>query len=258
MTLSYARSGQSDHPLVLLHALPLDKTMFDALLPLLDDVITFSAPGFDGSQPGQVIQETYGYDEPQLEAYADAVISCLDKLGVTNFDIGGVSMGGPVALWVTRKVPQRVGHLILMDTNIGADTAEAAQGRREKAAQADEGDISSVFAMKDTMTAQKTQDERVDLYRDIDTRLQRVPGPGLAWLQRAMANRPDQRAELAQLTTPVLLLRGAEDASCSSEMFDELQELRADAERVTISDAGHFSPMETPREVAQAISAFIS
>lgn len=257
MYLTYSRTGPiSDHPLVLLHALPLDKSMFDDL-DLGRDVIAFSAPGFDGSSSGEAVQEAFGYENPSLDAYAEAVLADLDELGVEIFDIGGLSMGGPVAAAIIEKAPNRVQAVILMDTNLGQDAPEAAEKRLEAAEAADGGDISSVAPMKDTMTAEKTKTDRPEVYEDLAARLEAVPPAGLAWIQRGMAARPDRRQVIANIDR-LLLVRGDEDASCSAEMMEQLAQINPQARLVTIADAGHFTALETPEELSAIISDFLA
>lgn len=255
--LTLERTGDSDRPLVLLHALPFDKTMYDPVLPHLGDVITVSAPGFDGSVSGAEVEAAFGYDRPDLQAYARAVLADLDELGVQQFDLGGLSMGGPVATYIARFAPTRVESLILMDTNIGSDSEQAATNRLRAAEQADRGDISSVAEMADTMTSTTTKTDRPEVYRDLQARLERVPPAGLAWIQRAMSVREDQRATVGELHVPVLLVRGAEDASCSAEMMEALAASRDDIRLVTLADTGHFTALEVPADLARAISSFL-
>ena len=48
--------------------------------------------------------------------------------------LGGLSMGGYVALSLVIRYPERVRGLILCDTRAAADTPEAAKGREDTAA----------------------------------------------------------------------------------------------------------------------------
>lgn len=255
MFLTYSRTGSSARTLVLLHALPLDKSMFDNL-EIEADLVCFSAPGFDGSTSGSVLQEHWGDEEPSLDTYAKAVLADLDELGIDSFDLGGLSMGGPTAIAIYALAPERVRSLILMDTNIGADAPEAAENRRTVAEAADRGEV-DVLGMRDTMTAEKTKTDRPEVYADITERLSRVPADGLAWIQRAMANRPDRRHLVATVDN-LLLVRGAEDGSCSAQMMEDLIEIAPQGQLTTIEDAGHFTALETPRELSAIINGFLS
>lgn len=255
--LSYQRTGPAGAcPLLLLHALPLDSSMWDRVRAELADVdvLTVDAPGFGSSPSGAEIDQAFGADSPSLDTYARAIVADLEEMGIKRIVAAGLSMGGPVAMALADIAPEKIAALALLDTNIGADSNEARENRLKAAKKADGGDISSVLAMADTMTAQKTKDDRRQVYCKLKDRLACVKADSLAWIQRAMAARPDRRD---QLSGPVLLVRGEEDASCSAEMMADLSE-RTGAEVRTIPNAGHFTALETPKRLARYLREFLA
>ena len=65
-----------------------------------------------------------------MDEMADDVIDTLDALHIREpVVLGGLSMGGYVALSLVLRYPQRVRGLMLMDTQAGADSIEAAATR---------------------------------------------------------------------------------------------------------------------------------
>ena len=78
-------------------------------------------------------------DEPpegvySIDAMADDVIELLDELQLAQpVVIGGLSMGGYVALSIVARHPERVRALMLMDTKASADAPAAAQARPQPA-----------------------------------------------------------------------------------------------------------------------------
>src|SRR5258706_1546162 len=111
--------------LVLLHAFPLDRSMWDheveALSNAASPIIAPSFPGFGGSDlPSR---------QPTLDDYADAVIGVLDAARIDKAAFAGLSMGGYVAFSIWRRYRSRVERLALIDTKAEGDTAEAAQNR---------------------------------------------------------------------------------------------------------------------------------
>lgn len=257
--LSYTWTGDPDAtPWVLLHAMPFDSTMFDTVRHVLPAVITFDAPGFGSSISGAELDDLLGADSPSLDTYAQAVAHDLEELGVTKYHVGGVSMGGAVSVALLEYYPGYEG-LALMDTNIGADTDEARQKRLDAALKADDGDASSVLPMSDTMTSKATQTERPEVYEDIKARLRAVKPESLAWMQRAMAARPDRTGSVSKHETKLLLVRGAEDPTFTDDMVAALaKEYPATAVTKAIAGAGHFTPLETPEELGQILSSFHS
>src|SRR4051812_34430479 len=95
-TLSYATQG--DGPaLVLLHGFPLDQRVWDAQRAALSDVCRFITPNLRGF--GQSSS-----DQPfTMESLADDVHALLDSIGALPCVLGGLSMGGYVALAYARK-----------------------------------------------------------------------------------------------------------------------------------------------------------
>jgi pimeloyl-ACP methyl ester carboxylesterase len=75
--------------LVLLHAFPLDSSMYEDVAKAIDvDVMTPDLPGF-----GMADLLT---DEPSLDRYADVVASLLDQQGIGDIVLGGtVGTGAP-------------------------------------------------------------------------------------------------------------------------------------------------------------------
>jgi len=74
--LATRRTGNAGTlPFLLLHAMPLDSTMWDLVRDRLApiDVVTVDAPGFGGSPSGAELQERYGRPEPSLEAFVEAI-----------------------------------------------------------------------------------------------------------------------------------------------------------------------------------------
>ena len=83
--LATRRTGNAGTlPFLLLHAMPLDSTMWDLVRDRLApiDVVTVDAPGFGGSPSGAELQERYGRPEPSLEAFVEAIRESLDELGI--------------------------------------------------------------------------------------------------------------------------------------------------------------------------------
>lgn len=254
--LSYRQSG-SGTPLLLLHAMPLDSTMFDGVRTYVDSVLTVDGPGFGQSPPAREIDDAFGVAHPSLDTYARAVVADLAELGIDRCLIGGLSMGGAVAMSILQQAPELVAGLVLMDTNIGADTEEARQKRLSAAEKADTGDATTVLAMADTMTSEVTQEERPEVYDDLFRRLKAVNPESLAWIQRAMAGRPDRRHLIESLHVPLMLIRGEDDASCTAGMMDDLAaRYPGSAVSATIPRAGHYTALETPSELGSLLGEF--
>ncbi|MBT7728654.1 MAG: alpha/beta fold hydrolase, partial [Planctomycetaceae bacterium] len=123
----------SGQPLVLLHAFPLDHTMWHRIIPLADHLrlIIPDQRGFGQST------ESHSKSKPlsSIMQLADDVAKLLDALHIDEpAVIAGISMGGYVAQHVAVRHPEKVSHLVLIDTKFSADTPEARTSRSDLAA----------------------------------------------------------------------------------------------------------------------------
>lgn len=252
-TLKFYRSGvKSDLPLVLLHALPLDASMWNGVLREMPDtdVITVDAPGFGGSAPAAEFCAT-----PDLGAYVDALKATLDSLGVTQILLGGLSMGGAVAADFVLKYPQTVKALALMDTNIGADSDASRAGRIAIAEKAEAG--KGYEAVQGWTRKMVSPNVTQSVRESLDCRLRRLPNESLAWMQRGMAARTDATQAVQLIDGPVYFVRGEDDVTCSLETLLKWS-LKAKHPRVEeIPNAGHFSADEQPAVLAGILTDFV-
>lgn len=251
--IAYRRTGpESDLPLVLLHALPLDSTMWDSVRADLSDidVLTFDAPGFGESPRGEELSD----GEPNTKTFVEAIKARLDELGIKMIALGGLSMGGSVAADFTAAHPDMVAGLALMDTNIDSDDDDRKAFRRGVAERADRGE--GYEAVKDWTTTMVGTDTPKEIRDSLDERFKALPNEGLAWIQRAMANREDRSGSVSLVKGPVYFIRGTEDPTASLESYMKLA-LRTDQPRIKeIEGVGHFAADEKPHELAKILKDF--
>ena len=113
----YRRAGTGP-PLVMLHASPGSSYVLEPLIALLArsrTVIAIDTPGYGES-------EGLGIEEPEIEAFAAALVDTLDSLGLDRFDLYGTHTGSKIAVEFAGDNPGRVRRLVL--DGIGAYTPE--------------------------------------------------------------------------------------------------------------------------------------
>jgi len=238
-------------PVVLLHAFPLDSRMFDAIRPAVAARTRLITPDLRGFGAGAPL----GDAAPDLTVFADDVLTDLDAAGIEQAIVGGVSMGGYVALNLLRRHPDRVAGLVLADTRSGADDDAARERRRAVAERADAGDV----AAGPDAIAPLVADTVSGLVRaNLAAIAGAVPAASIAWGQRAMAARPDSTGVLAATTVPVLVLVGDRDAVTPPPLAREMAAAAPEAELVELPGSGHLSPAEDPAGFADALIGWIS
>ena len=238
---------------VLLHAFPLSSAMWREQREALGDryrVVTPDTRGFGGSPLGD--------DEPSLDRCADDVVALLDRLDLDRVVLGGLSMGGYVAMSLLRRHGDRVRALVLADTKAGADP-DAGRANRHRIADAVERDGSSVLVAEvlPALLGATTTAQRPEVTGRVRALVQSAPPAAAAWAQRAMAARPDSLDVLAATDVPALVVVGDEDAlspvADARAMADALPQGRL----VVLEGAGHLSAVEVPDAFAGAVGAFL-
>lgn len=239
---------------VLLHAFPLDSSMWEDQIAALADrfrVVAPDLPGFGSSAVSAGLT---------MDSIADVVAELLDHLGMNErVVVGGVSMGGYAALGFARLYPQRVRALILADTKADPDDEPARANRDRKIRlAADHGPAAIVDEMMPKLLAPETVATRPDvvrLVRDIGTR---QPLDGLLAGLRALRDRPDARPGLGHISFPTLVVVGEHDAATPPDKARELAAVIPNARLVTIPAAGHLSNLENPAAFTSAVRDFIA
>ncbi|MGK5558291.1 LLM class flavin-dependent oxidoreductase [Actinomadura kijaniata] len=213
-------------------------------------VVTPDLRGFGGSLLGD--------DEPSIDAMADDVARLFRRLGVQRAVVGGLSMGGYVAMALCRRHPDLVRGLVLADTRAGADTDEV-RATRLRQAETLEGEDSVRVLVEEVLphlVGPTTFRQRALIYGRVRGLVQATPPRAAAWAQRAMAARGDAFETLRGLKVPALVLVGAEDALATEEEARVMVDALPNAELLVIPRAGHLCAVEQPDLFNQAVAEF--
>lgn len=252
ISLAHREAG-SGTPLVLLHAFPLSSAMWLEQRELLGSrcrVITPDQRGFGGSELGS--------DEPSLAECADDVLALLDGLGLDRVVLGGLSMGGYVAMELLRRAPERVSALLLADTKASADAPEAREGRL-RTAEAVERDGTDALAetMLPVLLGATTLATRAAVAGRVRGLVAAAPAPAVAWASRAMAARPDSFEVLRATDVPALVVVGEEDALSPVAQAQEMVDALPQGRLAVLPGAGHLTAVEDPAAFAAAVGGFL-
>ena len=170
-----------------------------------------------------------------------------------RFALGGISMGGYIALEILRQAPERVSKLALLDTSARADTPEQIEARRLLIERVGNGELEAVLAQITPNLLHPAHRDRQDLI-DIQIRMGRDVGPdGFIRQEAAITRRIDSRPHLADIRVPTLVLVGDRDPLTPPERAQEIAEAVPGARLVVIPDCGHASTLEQPEAVSVAL-----
>lgn len=246
VTLGYDDRGRGT-PLLLLHAFPLDRRMWEPVAERLTQrarLITVDCRG---------LGESSGISS--IEGWADDSARLLARLGVERAVVGGLSMGGYSALAFARRHPNRLAGLLLADTRAGVDSDEARANRDKSIGRvAREGVRRYTEEMAAKLVAKESQAAR-DMAAAIGG-AQTVTG--IAGALAALRDRPDAAPGLAAIHVPCAVVVGALDTLTPPSEAQALKDAIPNATLTEIEGAGHLSAMEAPGAFAEAVEALLA
>lgn len=242
---------------VLLHAFPCDGRMWEPQAQRIAAagwrVLVPDLPGF-GQSPLLA-------DDPDLAPVADAVLAELDARDISRAIVGGVSLGGYVAMAIVRARPSLLAGLALCDTKASADGEEARANRERLALLAVEAgpEVGRVLeqAVLPGLLGDTTRASRPEAVARVRGWLADADAETVAWYQRAMARRPDSVADLADADLPTLVVWGEEDALSDRSEQDRMTAAVSDATLVVVPGVGHLANVEAPDAVSSALVQYL-
>ncbi|MBX9583939.1 MAG: alpha/beta hydrolase [Gemmataceae bacterium] len=239
--------------LVLIHGFPLDRDMWRPQVAALSGaarVVAVDLPGFGGSEPKPFT----------MDSAADHVAARLDAEGAPGrVVVGGLSMGGYVAMAFARRHPGRLAGLILADTRAAPDDDAGKKGRDEMIALAREtGTAGVVEKMLPMLLAEATRAGRPEVVEEVRRIARRQPPEAVVAALEALRDRPDAAPGLGGVSVPTLVLVGEHDPLTPLTMAEAIGARVYGSEVVTIPGAGHLSNLENPDAFNAAVLAFLA
>lgn len=222
-------------PLLLVPGLVCDEDLFAPQRAALSDVADVVVPDLRGAG--------------SIDEMAERVL----EGAPARFSLGGLSMGGYVALEVLRRARDRVERVALMDTSARPETPEQTARRRALLALADERGFDAAVASlwPSEVAAGRVGDAA--LARRFLEMCWRSGREVLGQQVEAVIGRRDSRPDLPGLDLPVLVLCGREDVITPLDGHEELAQRVPGARLVVLDDCGHLSTWEQPDAVSGAL-----
>lgn len=223
---------------VLLHAFPLSSAMWQPQVEALGNVLTPDLRGF-GTQAGLT---------GSIADMADDVAAMIDEPVV----LGGLSMGGYVALAFARKYPAKLRGLILADTKAEADDATGKANRDKMIAFAESHTAREVI--DSVMPKMAVTPHAIKQIRELASK---QPPAGIVNAVRAMRDRPDSSDMLPTIRVRTLVIVGHDDQITPLPVAQSLAARIAGARLEVIPGAGHISNLDNPAAFNAALHQFL-
>jgi pimeloyl-ACP methyl ester carboxylesterase len=198
-----------------------------------------------------------------LKDYAQHVLALLDHLGVEEFSIVGLSVGGMWGTELVELAPSRVKTLVLMDTFVGLEP-EVAHAK--------------YFAMLDTIAqtkmvpppiveavvplffanqAEQNSPELVKGFTEFLSQLNGEHAEQVARIGRIVFGRRDMIESIEKFALPVLVAVGQEDKPRPVLESYLMHDCIAGSELAVIPNAGHISSLEQPDFINEMLASFL-
>jgi len=240
-------------PLVLLHPFPLDANYWAPQLAAPPAGWRILAPDFRGFG-------TQGEgDAPaaSLDDYARDVLAMLDARGIDRAVVGGVSMGGYVAIAMVRVAPERIQALVLANTRIDADPPETRAKRQQLLDLIAREGSAGVAREMPQLLGEATERERPELKARLRATIAAAPAKGIEAAVRAMMARPDRTTDAAAYRGPVLIVSADQDVLTPPALQQAMHAVMPGSQLEMIQGAGHLASLERPAEFNAILLRFL-
>jgi pimeloyl-ACP methyl ester carboxylesterase len=170
-----------------------------------------------------------------------------------RFALAGLSMGGYIALEMTRQAPQRVVKLALLDTAARAETPEQTEARGRVIELAKTGRFADVPELQFPVFVHCNRHGDVALKKLVRVMAEETGAEAFLGQEQAIIGRLDARTGLAAIKCPTLVLVGDGDELTPPHLSEEIAAAIPGARLVLIPECGHLSTLERPQAVTEAL-----
>lgn len=255
--LHHIQSGNLNGPAVLMgSSLGTTFRMWENILPHLEEhyrVIRFDTPGHGHSaatSPAVAAGETSG---ATVAGFATAVLDLADALGIETFSYIGLSLGGAIGQQLALDAPERLENLIVTCTAAKFGAPEIWQDRARNVREQGMDWLREPSAGKWYTPGFAERDEAACLLLDD---LVALDPEGYAQACDAVS-KFDVTAQLPSITTPTLVIAGAEDVSTPPAVVQIIADTIPEARFEVVAGAAHIGNLEAPEAYGVLIAEFL-
>ena len=249
--LHYQYTKGNQIPLIFLHGYCEDLSMWTAFVDVFHEhaILKIDLPGFGGSATS---------DGLTIDKMAQGVKRVIEHLELNEVIVIGHSMGGYVAVALSRLLGDRLKGLCMMHSHPFEDLQETKEKRSKASLFVAENGVPKLLKMMvPTFFAPSLQEKYKSKTDGIIKEASKLSSESLINGMEAMRLRPDMRAWVQELTCPYHCVLGTEDIPTPFD-FCLPQINLAPITKVTILNGiGHMGMFSAKEEVQAALSDFI-
>ncbi|MCY2975423.1 MAG: alpha/beta fold hydrolase [Planctomycetota bacterium] len=242
--------------LLFLHGYPLDRRMWDAQVAFFRNKYTIVRPDFASFQWSTMAELA---DQIALDAKVPGHTSVEANLDTwpEKWIVCGLSMGGYVALEFWKRHRDLVAGLVLSNTKASVDDENAKANRRSVIERAiAEGSECVTLPMIPKLLSALTIETQSDVVAAVSQMMRDTSIASIGRFQRAMIDRQDFTDAITRFDLPALVIAGSEDGITPAGMMESMADRIPQSSFRVISNAGHVTPMENPRDWNDALAEF--
>jgi len=246
-------------PIVFAHGFGCDQNMWRFVWPAFADdarVILFDHVGAGGSDASAYDRERYA----SLRGYAEDVLEICRELNLTDVVFIGHSVSAMIGALAAAAEPERFARLVLVGPSpryidegdySGGFTQQDIEGLLESM---DSNYLGWSSAMAPVIMG---NDDRPQLGEELVNSFCRAD-PEIARHFARVTFMSDNRADLAQVRTPSLILQCSDDAIAPRPVGEYVHAQLADSRLVLLEATGHCPNLSAPEETVAAIKAYLA
>jgi pimeloyl-ACP methyl ester carboxylesterase len=240
-------------PLVLLHGVVGNRTVWNSVIPLLSKRFRVLAPDLRGhgrtpAPPGSE------FTFPEMEG---DLLGFLDAKKVERAHLVGLSGGALLGLVFALDHADRVGSLTMISGSAYTDSHTRAVADRWEEVYAKEGPDRFALRLLKDLYYPDWIEEHLDFADELREEVRhRDMSPAIQWADSM--KRFDERNRIASLKLPTLIVQAMDDAVVDASHGRILRQSIPGAQIRILAQTGHIVPVERPRETAEAIEKFVT
>lgn len=248
----------SAQPLLLLHGFTGHARSWDS----------FAAAMRDRYRVLALDQRGHGETEWASDYHPDRMVEDVDAfvraLGLRQFALLGLSMGGRNAFSYAALHPEEVERLVIVD--IGPEIVAAGAARIQDGVRANDVFDDPEDAVRAARAANARPPEAELRHRVLNNLMQRDDGRWTFRYDKALRSGPPRPRQdpavawglLEKIRAPTLLVRGAESDVLDQEMAERMVQTIPDCRLVEVPDSGHSIPLDNPTGFREAVREFLA
>jgi 3-oxoadipate enol-lactonase len=216
-------------------------------------VVLVDPPGQGGSQP---LTELFSFDE-----CARCVVDILDGLGIDKAHFVGNSWGGMIGGTFAATYPERIGGAVLMNCTAGrASVRQKVQFAILLALAKWTGGMGTLLnrPVLKAFLGPTTFRQRPEVVAHVRATVKAVDIASVSWAVKSVVpRRPDQRALLGAIKTPVLVVGGVEDVTFPPREAIAMADAIPGSSVRVLDGVAHLAGLEDPPLVSALVEQFL-